>query len=130
MLLPGGSFGGVDFPEGGGMSTGDVVYLCVAWFVAMTVCSLPALGGRRGAGPRYRAALVRYLVVGWAAAALATGWLALGWFALDARGQWFGTYRDLTLVLMGAFPPLLYLAIRAGNRALAAAQAADRAPAG
>jgi len=108
------------------MSTFDVVYVCGAWFAAAAVCSLPVLGSLRGAGPRYRAALARQLGVGWGAAALVAGWLALGGFAVAAGGRWFGTYRDLSLVLTGAFFPMLFLGIRAGNRALAAARAADR----
>ena len=55
---------------------------------------------------------------------LVVGWLILGWFAIEAGGPWFGTYRDFTLVLMGAFFPLLFIGIRAGNRAAAAAQSA------
>jgi hypothetical protein len=108
------------------MSAGDVVYVGGALLAVMAICSLPMLGSLRGAGPRYRAALARQLGIGWGVAALAAGWLALGWFAIEGGGRWFGPYREATLVLMGAFFPLLVLGIRAGNRSAAAAQAADR----
>lgn len=108
------------------MSTGDAVYVCGALLAVMVICTLPMLGSLRGAGPRYRAALVRQLWIGWAIAAAVFGWLALGWFAIEVGGRWFGTYRDFTLVLMGAAFPLLFLGIRASNRSAAVAQASDR----
>jgi hypothetical protein len=110
------------------MSTSDVVYVFGALLAVMAICSLPLLGSWRGAGPRYRAVTTRQLVVGWLGAAGLSAWLTLGWFAIGAGGRWFGTYRDFTLVLMGAFFPLLVIGIRAGNRAAAAAHAADRGP--
>ena len=108
------------------MSTGDVVYVCGALLAVTVICSLPMFANLRGAGPRYRAAITRQLLAGWGVAALVVGWLALGWLAIEAGGRWFGTYRDFTLVLMGAFFPLLFIGIRAGKRAAAAAQAEDR----
>jgi hypothetical protein len=104
-----------------------VVYVVGALLSVMAVCTLPVLAGLRGAGPRYRAAVTRHLAVGWAVGAGLIGWLVLGWFSIEAGGRWFGAYRDLTLVLTGAFFPLLFLGIRTANRSLAAAQAADRA---
>src|SRR3954452_6264734 len=98
------------------MSTGEAVYVCGALLAAMGICTLPMLGSLRGAGPRYRAALVRQLGIWWAVAAVVFAWLALGWFAIEAGGRWFGPYRDFTLVLMGAAFPLLVLGIRVGNR--------------
>lgn len=108
------------------MSTGEVVYVLGALLAVIGICSLPMLGSLRRAGPQYRAALVRQLRIGWGVAAAAIGWLALGWLAIESGGRWFGVYRDFTLVLMGAFVPLLAVGIRAGNRTAAAAQAADR----
>lgn len=111
------------------MTTGEVLYIGVAFLVAMGICTLPALGSLRGAGARYRAEVLRQLAVGWGVAVLGAGWLVLGWFALDGGTRLWGTYRDFTLVLMGAFFPLLVVGIRAGNRAAAAAQRADQTPA-
>jgi hypothetical protein len=108
------------------MSTGEAMYVVGALVAVMGICSVPLLVSLRGAGPRYRVALIRQLGVGWAVGALLVGWLALGWFALEADGRWLRLYREVTLVLMGAFFPLLVIGIRAGNRAAAAAQAADR----
>jgi hypothetical protein len=108
------------------MSAGDVVYIYGATLATVAIPSLFTLPSLWGAGPRYRAALLRQLGVGWAAAALLVGWLTLGWFALGAGGRWFGTYREFTLVLLGASAPLLFVGIRTGTRSLAAAQAADR----
>jgi hypothetical protein len=108
------------------VSAGDAAYVFGALLAVMAICSLPMFASLRGAGPQYRAAVTRQLVVGWAIGAVVTGWLVVGWFAIESGGRWFGTYRDFTLVLMGASGPLLYLGIRAGNRSLAAAQAADR----
>jgi hypothetical protein len=45
---------------------------------------------------------------GWISSALGIGWLILGWFALIAgRGYW-ASYFVITLMLMGAFFPLLF----------------------
>jgi len=110
------------------MSLADAMTVYGAMLATVALPSLFTLVNLRGAGPRYRAALLRQLAVGWAAAALAFGWLALGWFVLDAGGRWFATYRDFTLVLMGAAAPVLVLGVRAGNRSLAVAWAADRQP--
>ncbi|QJW93789.1 hypothetical protein [Frigoriglobus tundricola] len=110
------------------MSTAEVVYVFGSLLTALGVCSLPMLGSLRGAGPRVRATTRRQLGVGWVLAVALGGWLALGWFAIEAGGRWLGTYRDLTLVLMCAFFPLLVVGIRAGKRAAAAARTADRCP--
>jgi hypothetical protein len=110
------------------MSTADAVYVFGALLTALGVCSLPMLGSLRGAGPRLRATIRRQLGLGWALAVALVGWLALGWFAIEAGGRWLGTYHDLTLVLMGSFFPLLVVGIKAGKRAAAAAQTADRCP--
>jgi hypothetical protein len=107
------------------MSTGDIVYVYGALLAVLVICSLPLLASRRGAGPRYRAAITRALVVGWVMAAGVIGWLTLGWFALETGG-WFHTYWGFTLVLLGAYFPLLYVGIRVCNRMLATAQAMDR----
>lgn len=108
------------------MSLADAMYVYGAMLATVALPSLFTLVNLWGAGPRYRAALRRQLAVGWAAAALAIGWLTLGWFVLESGGRRFATYRDFTLVLMGATAPVLVLGIRAGNRSLAAAQEADR----
>lgn len=108
------------------MSAFDAVYAIGSLLAVMVICSLPVIGSLHGAGPRYRAALLRQLGIGWGIAAAAVGWLALGWSAVEAGGRWFHTYRDLTLVLMGAFVPLLFAGIRHANRTAAAAQTADR----
>jgi hypothetical protein len=107
------------------MNMSDVVYILGAMLAAMIICSLPMLGSRRRAGPHYRAIINRQLLAGWSAAVGFVGWLILGWFAIAAAGSWFGIYRDVTLVLMGVYFPLLWLSIRAGNQSLAAARAVD-----
>lgn len=108
------------------MTAGEIGYVGGALLAVMAICSLPIFGSLRGAGPRYRAVLVRQLGIGWGVAALTVGWLALGWWALAAGPRYWTPYRDFTLVLMGASVPLLAVGIRVGNRSAAAAQAADR----
>ncbi len=108
------------------MTTGDTLYVCGAFLAGMGICSLSMLGNMRGAGPRYRAALIRGLAAGWGVAALVGAWVVVGGLAVEAGGRAFGTYRDFTLVLMGAMFVLLPVALRAGNRALASARQADR----
>ena len=107
------------------MSALDLAYVVGAFVAALVITSLPNLPAALGAGPHYRAATRRFLAVGWGIAALVGAWLVIGWYVL-AGGRWFGLYRDLSLLLMGAGFALLPFGIRAGNRALAAAQAADR----
>lgn len=109
------------------MSAGDLVYVVGATLAALALCSVPSLAGLFRSGPRYRAATLRSLAAGWGVCALVGCWVALGFAAFDAGGRWLGLYREFTLVLMGASVPLLFLAVRAGNRSLAAARAADLA---
>ena len=111
------------------MSSGDIAYVSGALLAMMGICSLPVFGSMRGAGPRQRAVLAWQLAAGWAGMAALVGWVALGWLAAESGGRWAGVYRDGTLVLTGAYLPLLVIAIRAGNRAAAAAREADLAPA-
>jgi hypothetical protein len=108
------------------MRTGDVVYVVIAFVIFMSICSLPLVTTLPGAGPRYRATVFRQLAIVWAIAVGVFGWLVLGWFAIERGGRWFSTYRDCTLLLMGAYFALLPLPIWMVNRSLAAAKLADR----
>lgn len=110
------------------MSAFDLAYVIGAAVAGLVICTLPTALAAVGAGPRYRAATLRFLAVGWGIAALVGAWMVLGWYALAVGGQWFSLYRDLTLVLMGAGFALLPFGIRAGTRRLAEAQATDREP--
>jgi hypothetical protein len=107
------------------MSLGEMLYVVGALVAVMLICSLPIFGSLKGAGPRYRTTLLWQLCIGWGLAGVLSGWLALGWFALGS--PWWEIYREASLLLMGAFFPLLVVGIRAGNRSATAAQAADRA---
>lgn len=111
------------------MSAADLAYVTGALFAAVLIPSVPSLIALRGAGPRYREATLRFLIAGWAVAALVGMWVGIGWRALSVGGHWWSLYRDLTLVLMGAGFALLPFGIRNGNRALRAAREADRASA-
>ena len=108
------------------MTLGEIVYVLAALLAVVGICSLPMFGSLLGAGPRYRAVILRQLVIGWISSALGIGWLILGWFALIAGRSWMEAYFGITLVLMGAFFPLLFIGIRAANSLARAAQMADR----
>ncbi len=110
------------------MTAADIAYLIGVGIVALLICSLPGLASMHRGGPLYRRAVRRQLAIGWACAALGASWLGLGWYTLSAGGSWWQFYRDLSLVLLGASQPLLFLAIRAGNRAAAEAQRLDANP--
>jgi hypothetical protein len=109
------------------MTTGEVVWVAGVFVAVLAITSVPALASLRGAGPRYRRAVWRQLVFGWAVAGLVGAWMVLGWYALAAGPRWMTPYRTATLVLMLASGPLLFLGIRYGVRSAARAQVADRA---
>jgi hypothetical protein len=108
------------------MTTFDVIFVIGALLATIAIPSLFPLASLRGAGPRSRAAILRYLGLGWAVAITGIAWLILGWFAIEAGSRWFGLYRDVTLVLMGCSMVLLVMSIRMSNRTLALAHAADQ----
>lgn len=107
------------------MSSGDLVYVLGVLFAAVLIPSVPSLIALRGAGPRYRAALLRSLGVGWLCAALCFGWMVLGGFALSAGPRWMHPYRVATLVVLVGACVALPLGIRGWNRALRRAREAD-----
>lgn len=108
------------------MSPGEVASVFGSLLAFMVIVSLPGLASLHRAGLRYRRAVWRQLVAWWGVTGLLVAWLIAGWYLLLDGPRWRSAYMTATGVLAVLYLPALVLGIRAGNRALAAAQLADR----